>query len=153
MVVPVNIGLLIIRGNTDNVKRKLQRLLELAASKVAQKLYVHLEESESFEELLPAIYLSAACIKSEVDFRVLMDRKTVQVDRVFYDKVWNFFNFKGIFWMGGGIRGEFSILIYRYNSVVDLSSSFCHWSFASRFLNYNFCLLLFKFYFGIPLVY
>ena len=91
MVVPVNIGLLIIRGNTNNVKRKLQRLLELAASKVTQKLYVHLEESDSFEELLPAIYLSAACIKSEVDFRVLLDRKTVQVDKVFYDKVWKFF--------------------------------------------------------------
>uniref|UniRef100_A0A914KNV6 Cytidyltransferase-like domain-containing protein n=1 Tax=Meloidogyne incognita TaxID=6306 RepID=A0A914KNV6_MELIC len=87
MVVPVNIGLLIIRGNTNNVKRKLQRLLELAASKVTQKLYVHLEESDSFEELLPAIYLSAACIKSEVDFRVLLDRKTVQVDKVFYDKI------------------------------------------------------------------
>uniref|UniRef100_A0A915M899 RBR-type E3 ubiquitin transferase n=1 Tax=Meloidogyne javanica TaxID=6303 RepID=A0A915M899_MELJA len=83
----VNIGLLIIRGNTNNVKRKLQRLLELAASKVTQKLYVHLEESDSFEELLPAIYLSAACIKSEVDFRVLLDRKTVQVDKVFYDKI------------------------------------------------------------------
>jgi hypothetical protein len=87
MVVPVDIGLLVIRGGNDLVKRKLQRLLELAASKVRHKLYVHLEERENFKELLPAIYLGAASLRSGVDFRVLLDRRTVKVDRVFYDEV------------------------------------------------------------------
>uniref|UniRef100_A0A1I8BPU6 CTP_transf_like domain-containing protein n=1 Tax=Meloidogyne hapla TaxID=6305 RepID=A0A1I8BPU6_MELHA len=82
MVVPVDIGLLVIRGSNEYVKRKLQRLLELAASKVKQKLYVHLEEKEHFKELLPAIYLSAASLKSEIDFRVLLDKRTVKVDKI-----------------------------------------------------------------------
>lgn len=82
-----DIGLLVIRGNNELIRKKIRRLLELAVTKVQRKLYVHVEQREGFKELLPTIYLNAAILQSEIDLRVLMDKQTISVDRIFYDEV------------------------------------------------------------------
>lgn len=86
----VNTGLLVICGSTELVQNKMKRLLELAMTKVRHKLYVHIEERDGLKELLPAIYLSAASLGSDVDLRVLIDKRNIDVDRVFYDEVGHF---------------------------------------------------------------
>ena len=68
------------------------------------KLYVHVEERDGFRDLLPIIYLNAASIRSEIDLRVLVDRRTIHgVDRIFYDEVYLFVFIKAIaFLLGQG---------------------------------------------------